>query len=237
MGKAVEGKRAIFTAETLKFFHELKRNNRKEWMDENRERYRRHVVAPMRRFLDALGPAMLRLDPGFSVGGRTGENFSRINRDIRFSSDKRPYRPQMYLLFTHAGEKGREGGQLFVNIGAETVTAGFRIYAVNRKGALAQIGVPRAMENGAWLARQKKKLGRRFETYWYASEKGAWTKHPGWPRDAKEWKRARGWIVRKKFSPAAATRPGFTGEAEVVLRAVFPLYRFCSLEDWKATQR
>lgn len=236
-GGDMKGQTAIFTAETPRFFRELKRNNRKEWMDANRGRYRQHVVEPMRRLLDAIGPAMLKLDAGFSVGGRTGENFSRINRDIRFSSDKRPYRPQMYLLFSRAAEKGREGGQLFVNIGAEAVTAGFRIYSMNRQGVLARLGAPRAMENGAWLARQQNKLGRRFESYWYASENGEWTKHPGWPRGARDWKRAKGWVVRKKFSSSAATRPGFTDECARVLREVFPLYRFCCLEVWKPRQR
>ena len=38
------GRAATVPAATLKFFRELKRNNRKEWMDANRERYRAEVV-------------------------------------------------------------------------------------------------------------------------------------------------------------------------------------------------
>src|SRR5579864_3627169 len=118
----------IITAETFRFFRELGRNNHKSWMDENRERYREQVVEPLRRLLDALTPAVRKLHSGFAVGGRSGENFSRINRDIRFGNDKTPYRTQMYLFFSRAAAPGRSGGQLYVGLSPETVTVGFRIY-------------------------------------------------------------------------------------------------------------
>lgn len=223
----------IFTRETFKFFRELGRNNRKEWMDENRERYRQHVVAPFRRLLDALTPAVRKLHPGFGVGGRSGENFSRINRDIRFANDKTPYRTQMYLFFSRSDVPGRSGGQLYTGIGEETVTTGFRIYYANRESPLARIGIPRAVENGAWIERQRKKFARKYESYWYSSEKGEWTKHPGWPREAREWKKCKGWIVRKKFAPAAAKRARFAKETEKIFRELFPLFAFSSLPEWK----
>src|SRR6266849_10924305 len=85
------------TPATLRFFRDLRRNNSTEWMDANRERYRSDVVAPFRALLAALAPAALKLHPGFDTTGRTGVNFSRINRDIRFAKDKTPYRTQMYV--------------------------------------------------------------------------------------------------------------------------------------------
>ena len=229
MGKS----RAIFTAETFRFFRELARNNRKEWMDENRERYREHVVVPLRQLLDALTPAVRKLYPGFSVGGRTGENFSRINRDIRFANDKSPYRPQMYLFFSRTEAPGRSGGQLYAGFAADTVTIGFRIYRGSRESTLARVGIPRASENGAWLERQRKRFVRKYESYWYSSEKGEWTKHPGWPGHAKDWKKCKGWIVRKKFTPPVTTRGNFVKEIEKTFRELFPLFAFSSLAEWK----
>src|SRR5260370_39400721 len=91
-GKSMSAKRAKMTenrigisAETFRFFRDLHRNNRKEWMDENRERYRTAVVQPMRGLLEELTPAVQKLYPGFDFSGRTGVNFSPINRDIRCS--------------------------------------------------------------------------------------------------------------------------------------------------------
>jgi uncharacterized protein (TIGR02453 family) len=224
---------AIITAETFRFFRELGRNNHKSWMDENRERYREQVVEPLRRLLDALTPSVRKLDSGFAVGGRSGENFSRINRDIRFANDKTPYRTQMYLFFSRAASPGRSGGQLYVGVSADTVTVGFRIYYASRESTLARVGLPRAAANGAWLERRWKKFARRYESYWYSSEKGAWTKHPGWPHGGKEWKKTKGWIVRRKFAPAAATRAAFTRDVAKIFRELFPLFAFSSLPEWK----
>src|SRR6266851_7573778 len=108
------------TPATLRFFRDLRRNNSKEWMDANRECYRSDVVEPFRALLAALAPTVLKLHPGFDTSGRTGVNFSRINRDTRFANDKTPYRPQMYLKFAvpFAGES--ETGQLYAGFAADT---------------------------------------------------------------------------------------------------------------------
>src|SRR5580700_12151620 len=114
---------ARISAETFRFFRELSRNNRKEWMDENRERYKSAVVQPFRGLLEKLTPAVTKLYPGIDVGGRTGVNFSRINRDIRFAKDKTPYRPQMYLSFPPQGGKNRGPGEFYVGMTKDKVTA------------------------------------------------------------------------------------------------------------------
>jgi len=63
-----------------------------------------------RALLAALAPAALKLQADFDTSGRTGVNFSRINRDIRFARDKTPYRPQMYLTFPDPAA-AEEGGR------------------------------------------------------------------------------------------------------------------------------
>ncbi len=228
----VRSEERIFTPETFRFFRELGRNNRKAWMDANRERYRGAVVAPFRALLLRLTPFVLRLGPGFDVSGRTGRNLSRINRDIRFASDKAPYRAQMYLKFSDRSLAENAAGQLYFGLSAETATAGFRIYYSNRQGCLARLAIPRAAEHAAWLARQARRLAPRYESYWYASEKGEWAKHEGWPDGPAEWKRAKGWVVRRRMKPAAATSPALAREVEKIFRDVFPLYRFSSSLEW-----
>lgn len=225
---------AILTKETFRFFSELNLNNSKGWMDSNRDRYQQHVVGPLRDLLEALTPAVLALDGGFVVTGRTGVNFSRINRDIRFAKDKTPYNPRMYVLFPDS--LAAEGAQLYVGITAESVTAGFRIYGdMKGKGSpLSTFGHKRAIANPAWLGKQKKRLGPKYESYWHAMEKGEWTKHTGWPVKAEDWKKLRAWIVRRKITPAAAMRSGFLAEVARVYRDVAPLCAFASSPNWKA---
>ena len=228
---------AIITPATLRFFRDLKRNNRKEWMDANRDRYRADVVEPFRALLyrsEALCHSTS--DPGFDTLGRTGVNFSRINRDIRFARDKTPYHPHMYLTFPDPGAGDNATTQLYVGISAEAVTAGFRAYSMGpaKKSPIRQIVLPRVMANPKWLARQKKRLGRRYESYWYSTEKGEWTKHEGWPLGPAEWEKLQGWVVRRKFSQSAAALPGFVAVIDRLFRDVYPLFSFVSSTVWNA---
>jgi uncharacterized protein (TIGR02453 family) len=227
----MQSSRPIFSRETVLFLRELGRNNHKAWMDENRERYRTAIVEPFRELLERLTPVARKLNRRFVVSGRVGENFSRINRDIRFSMDKAPYRTQMYLFFA---EPGGEGGQVYSAISADAVTCGFRIYAGARGVPLIQIGRARAMQNTKWLERQRRRLGGKYESYWYSSEKGEWAKHKGWPVEPEEWKRLKGWVVRRKLTHARAIDPAFAREVATIFREVYPLLPFTSSPKWRA---
>jgi len=219
--------KSIITAETFRFFRDLSRNNRKEWMDQNRERYQRHLAQPLRDLLAALSPAVLKLHSGFDVSNHRGVNFSRINRDIRFAKDKTPYRAQMYVFFPPQGGKNRQPGQLYVGINADTVTAGFRIYFDPKTKTSALAG--RVAELPAWSAQQRRRLARKYESYWYSMEKGQWTKNESWPSTPEQWKKLKAWIVRRRMKPATALRPAFPADAAKIFRDLFPLFRFTSL--------
>jgi len=223
----------IFTRATFQFFRDLARNNRKVWMDAHRERYQQSVVEPFRRLLEEVSSAVLQLDSRFETSGRTGANFSRINRDIRFAKDKTPYRPQMYLKFSAPFSGEGETGQLYAGISADSVTAGFRIYSGSKRkeSALAQIGETRALRQPKWVAQQKRRLGRRYQSYWYITEKSEWTQQDGWPTASGDWNKIRAWIVRRKLKAADASRSTFPREILKIFRDLYPLLRFTSLED------
>ena len=224
---------AILTPDTFRFFRELERNNNKPWMDANRERYRGFIVEPFRQLLERLAPVALKLDSNILITGRTGENFSRINRDIRFARDKSPYRPHFYLFLQSRDAAERGGPQFYLGVTKDGATAGFRNYAESRESLLAQYGTARGRRYGAWLARQKKRLGRKYESYWYSSEKKDWIKHTSWPLEAGEWKKLQAWVVRREFSIAAATKLRFISEVASVFRDVLPLYAFSGSASWK----
>lgn len=223
----------VFTPETFKFFKELGRHNHKEWMDANRDRYQASLIQPLRRLLEELAPDVLDLDSRFDTSGRTGANFSRINRDIRFAKDKTLYKTHMYLKLSVPAPEKRETGQLYVGLTTATVTAGFRIYSGGKRkdSTIALIAEPRVLADPRWVAKQKARLVRRYESYWYKTVKGEWTKHPGWPVSTDDWKKIQAWIVRRKFSPSAATRASFPREAAKVFHDLYPLLRFTSLPE------
>jgi uncharacterized protein (TIGR02453 family) len=221
----------IFTEETFKFFKQLKRNNHLDWMKANRDRYRAAVVEPFRKLCEEMAPMVLGLDSRFDTCGRTGANFSRINRDIRFAKDKTLYKTHMYLKFSIPLPGDRESGQLYSALSIDTVTAGFRIYsgAKRKEGALAMIATPRLHSDPRWVTKQKKRLGRRYESYWYTTEKGEWTKHEGWPESLDNWKKIGAWIVRRKLSTRAALSATFPRELAKTFRELYPILKFVSL--------
>ena len=232
MAEAKSPIKSAIGRETFRFFRDLARNNRTEWMEANRDRYKQCVVQPLRALCEELSPHVLRLNPRFDCSGRSGANFSRINRDTRFANDKTPYRAQMYLKFAVPFPGKAESGQLYAGFTADALTAGFRIYSASKRkeSALAQVAEPRLGANPRWLAQQKRRLSRRYESYWYSTEKGEWTKHSGWPV-SDNWSRVKGWIVRRKLSPTAATGAGFSRELSKIFRELYPLLRFTSLPD------
>jgi uncharacterized protein (TIGR02453 family) len=223
----------IFTRATFQFFRDLARNNKKVWMDANRERYQDFVVKPFRRLLEEVSPAVLQLDSRFDTTGRTGSNFSRINRDIRFAKDKTPYRAQMYLKFSASFPGEGETGQLYTGISAETVTAGFRIYCGSKRkeSALGLIADARVLSQPKWIAQQKKRLSRRYESYWYSLEKKEWKEQRGWPGGSEDWKKLQAWIVRRKMKSADAMKTTFPREIIKIFRDLYPLLQFTSLGD------
>jgi len=221
----------VFAQETFRFFRDLGKNNKKVWMDAHRDRYQAAVVQPFRRLLEEMAPVVLELDDRFDTTGRTGRNFSRINRDIRFAKDKTLYKTQMYLKFEQPQPGERASGQLYVGLSTNTVTAGFRVYSgpKRRESSLALVAVPRVQAETKWVSKQKQRLGRRYDSYWYTTEKGEWTKHEGWPVKPEDWKKIQGWIVRRKMAPGAATKSGFPKELARIFREVYPLLKFTSI--------
>jgi uncharacterized protein (TIGR02453 family) len=220
----------IFSKDIFQFFRELGRHNKKVWMDANRERYQQTVVQPFRRLLEELSPVILKLDNRFDALGRRGANFSRINRDIRFAKDKTPYHPHMYVKFSVPLSGEMKSGQLYTGISADSVTVGFRVYAEPKRklSSIALVAEPRIAENPKWLAQQKRRLSKKYDSYWYATVKSEWTKHDGWPTAA-DWPKLQGWIVRRKLSPAAATRGSFTADIAQIFRDLHPLLKFTAL--------
>jgi uncharacterized protein (TIGR02453 family) len=90
-----------FTSHTLRFFRGLKRNNNKAWFEAHRDLYENEVRAPMRELIEEMDVRFARFAP--EIGGDIRKSMFRINRDIRFSSDKSPYKTNAGCWFFHRG--------------------------------------------------------------------------------------------------------------------------------------
>jgi len=239
-----------FGAEAFNFFRDLAQNNSKPWFDQNRQRHDQHVAGAFRGLLDSLEPFLLKLNPQLETAGKTNRNFSRINRDIRFSKDKSPYKPNYYLYVFDRRREPQTDGRLYVGLNAECLTVGFALYASWKRGVKTALDTvfrkrlqthPQVFED--LLNRVVRKA--RYETYWHREEKGGWAQHAGLPRTEKDWLTLQAWIVRKVFLPNARglATPAFSCQVQQIFASLYRLYVFTSvaspkwqLELKKATQ-
>jgi len=104
----VSAQRAYFTPALFDFLLQLRDNNNREWFQRHRARYESEVRDPALRFVADVGPALRKLSRHVVADPRpVGGSMFRINRDIRFSSDKSPYKTAVGLSFGH--DRGRDG--------------------------------------------------------------------------------------------------------------------------------
>jgi uncharacterized protein (TIGR02453 family) len=96
---------------TIQFINQLKKNNNKPWFDANRKKYeaaKTDFVAFVQQLIDGIS----RFDKG--VAGLQAKNcIFRINRDIRFSKDKSPYKTNMGAYINPGGKKINTPGYYF----------------------------------------------------------------------------------------------------------------------------
>ena len=101
-----------FSKETFKFLHGLKKNNNKEWFEAHRDDYEMHLRNPSKALAHAMGEYFA--DNKMPVIGNAKTSLFRINRDIRFSKDKSPYKTHVGLSFPLEGTKKEEWAGFYI---------------------------------------------------------------------------------------------------------------------------
>ncbi len=110
---------AWFSPDFNKFFIELAPNNNKEWFDAKRKRYMKSVKEPFEAFVGDVIAEVAKHEPKVSIIPR--EAIFRINRDIRFSKDKTPYKSRMSAAVAEGGRKDHSSGGIYFELGPENV--------------------------------------------------------------------------------------------------------------------
>jgi uncharacterized protein (TIGR02453 family) len=88
-----------FTPAALKFLRGLAKNNNKQWFEEHRAEYESELREPMRDLIGEMDAKLTSFAP--EIGGDPKRSMFRINRDIRFSKDKSPYKTHAACWFHH----------------------------------------------------------------------------------------------------------------------------------------
>ena len=101
----------MLQATTIEFLKELKLNNHKDWFEANRKKYENAKGD----YLHLVGEVLAKVSKNDStiVGLQPKDCVFRINRDVRFSKDKSPYKSNMGAGFSKGGKKMIVAGYYF----------------------------------------------------------------------------------------------------------------------------
>lgn len=98
------------------FFKGLAANNNKEWFDAHKKEYESEVKKPFESLVAELIGEMQKTDKNYN-GLLPKDCAFRINRDVRFSNDKTPYKLNRSAIIAPGGKKTRGPAGFYFEIG------------------------------------------------------------------------------------------------------------------------
>lgn len=171
-----------FKHETFTFLDELGINNSRGWFESHKEEYIDYLKRPFIELVEDLSPAMLEIDPQLDTDPK--RCVARINRDIRFTANKSPYRTNLWMAFKRNIPDWKEEPAFFFEIFPDHYRYGMGFFITPRP----VIELVRA----AIIGREKTfiELHEQYltqELYVLAGEKYKKIITPDLPPDLQEW--------------------------------------------------
>ena len=116
----------MLQSSTLKFLKELKKNNNKPWFDKNRKAYE-SAKADFAVFMQKLIDLHSKRDS--SIKNLVAKDcMFRINRDIRFSKDKSPYKTNFGASINKGGRKAMNSAGYYFHLEPGSCFVGGGLY-------------------------------------------------------------------------------------------------------------
>ena len=167
-----------FSPKTSTFLKGLAKNNKKAWFEEHRGEYEAYYVEPAKAFVMAIAPKLKKVSKTISAEPRINGSIFRINRDVRFSKDKTPYKAHLDMRFWDGEKGGWEAPGLFFRLTPTELILGAGLHRMEkgqldayrkavldpRKGkALVKVLGDLEREGFAIGAKTRKKVPRGFD--------------------------------------------------------------------------
>ena len=111
-----------FSPEALRFLVDLAVNNERSWFQPRKAEYERLLKEPLAGLCAALADELMAR--GIPLASDPARSPFRIYRDVRFSSDKSPYKTHVSASFPWAGDGGGVGGYFHLQPGEVFVGGG-----------------------------------------------------------------------------------------------------------------
>jgi uncharacterized protein (TIGR02453 family) len=149
-----------FHPSALAFLAHLGEHNDRAWFDAHRADYERLLLDPARAFVDAMGGLLPRLAPGVRAEPRVNGSILRINRDTRFSTDKRPYKTHLDFWFWEGDGPSRGCSGFFLRLEADRVGLGAGMHHFEKDVLAAYRAAVDDAERGSALDRAVRRATR-----------------------------------------------------------------------------
>jgi len=141
-----------FNARTFEFLDALARNNNRDWFQAHKDEYEASVREPALRFITAMADELPAISPHFlAVPKKVGGSLMRVNRDIRFGKDKRPYKTNIGIQFRHEVGKDVHAPGFYFHVEKDECFVGLGIWRPDSK-TLGRIRDAIVEDEKGWLA-------------------------------------------------------------------------------------
>ena len=210
-----------YTDETFEFFMAIKFNNNMEFFHSNHDWYVRAVREPSLQLAAALSDVVEKMDD--DLERRPNKVVSRINRDIRFSRDKSPYRDYIWLAFRKPGVPHGTTLGVYFDISADGASYGMGFYDENKPLMDA-------------FRRKLEAAPEEFLEIW-GGIKDEFTLHPksykrmkipdSIPENARIWYNLKGFYVEKELNDFGLLKSGALADEIIAgYEKLIPMYRY-----------
>ena len=216
----------MFQPSTVTFLKELKKNNNKTWFDNHREKYISAKI-DFENFVGKILTSVSAFDTDMKELQAKNCTF-RINRDIRFSKDKTPYKTNMGASLNRGGKKSIFAGYYFhLEPGGNSFAGGglWMPQAPELKKLRQEIDycfpeLKRILNSAAFKAQYtglEMNEGQMLVNIPKGYEKG---------NPASSFLKLKSFVATKKIPDALLTISGLTKEVVLAFKALMPLVKF-----------
>lgn len=215
----------MLNKKTLHFLTQLKKNNNREWFNENRELYEaaksdfHQLVAAILNSYGNKDSTLLNLSPKDCT--------FRINRDVRFSKNKDPYKTNMGAYFVKGGKKSNLAGfYLHCEPGNSFVGGGLYMPEPDKIKKIRQ------EIDYNWVEFQKilnhKEFKKEYGNLSFEEGMGLQREPRGYEKDnpAIEYIKLKNWIVSAPLNDTELTNQHLVKRITEAFTALQPLVRF-----------
>jgi uncharacterized protein (TIGR02453 family) len=212
-----------FGPRALQFFHDLALHQDRQWFQQHQPIYENEVLQPIAALITALADELARR--GVPLIGDPKRSVFRIHRDVRFSSDKSPYKTHAGAVLSRDGTKNCQG-LLYIHVSPDGSFTAAGFYHPGPEQLLAlrtAIASPASQFQQVERALQKARLALAHNDMLKRLPRGFENVSAG---PTTETLKLKSFVVHRELSEESLGRPRLVTEIADFADAALPLLRF-----------